>query len=115
MIDWTKLWRGFGWAWAGLRYTARTQQNFRIHLAVGAAVLIAAALADLAPMRVAVLVMLICLVLSAELLNTAVEVVVDLVSPEHNRLAGIAKDVAAGAVLVCAVGAVIIGIIVFMG
>ena len=100
------LGRAFSCAWEGVVYTARTQRNMKIHFAVGAAaVLLGAALA---------IVICIVLVLAAECLNTAVESVVDLVSPDYAELAKHAKDCAAGAVLVCALGAVAVAAAVFV-
>ena len=98
------LGRAFSCAWEGVVYTARTQRNMKIHFAVGAAaVLLGAALGiDAASW------------LAAECLNTAVESVVDLVSPDYAELAKHAKDCAAGAVLVCALGAVAVAAAVFV-
>lgn len=93
--------RSAGFAWAGLRQTYMSQPNFRIEvwcavLAVGAALWL----------RVSVAPIVLCcaLVLALELVNTAVEAVVDLVSPQWHALARTAKDAMAGAVLVAAVG-----------
>lgn len=63
--------------------------------------------------QMAVLALAVGLVIAAELLNTAVEAVVDLVSPERNALAGLAKDIAAGGVFVSALTAVVVGLILF--
>ena len=93
----------------GLALAWRSQRNLRIESAIGAAALLAAALlrAPLAP------VLLACgLVLSVELLNTAVEALVDLASPEWHDLARTAKDCAAAAVLVAACFAALVGLAV---
>lgn len=98
-----RWWRSMRFAFAGLRFAWRTQANFRIEvvcaaLALGAAVWVRAPLAPI---------LLSCaLVLSLELVNTAVEALVDLASPELHPLAKTAKDVAAAAVLIAAVFAV---------
>jgi len=95
-----------GFALAGLRYGWASQRNFRIEVTLGTvAVLTAVWLrAPLAP------VLLACgLVLSLELLNTALEAVVDLVSPDRHPLAKVAKDAAAGAVLLACAAAVLVG------
>ena len=95
-------------AWLGIVYTTATQTNFRIEAAIGAAAILLAVLlaAPLAP------ILLVCtLVLSLEVLNTAVEATIDLLSPAHHDTARIAKDCAAGAVLLASVGAVAIGLI----
>ena len=86
----------------------------RVHLAVAAAILVAAFLVGVAPLELAVLLVTITLVLMAELFNTAAEAIVDLASPEYHPLAKVAKDVAAGAVLVSAGGAVLVGLAILL-
>ncbi|MFN4250727.1 diacylglycerol kinase [Deinococcus sp.] len=106
-----RWWRSAGFAWAGVRHAYGTQANFRIEcwaalVALGLCVWLRAPLAPVA---------LACaLVLSLELLNTALEAVVDLVSPEWHALAGVAKDAAAAAVLLGSVGALIVGLSVLL-
>lgn len=85
----------------------------KIHIAAALIVFIAAALLQLDRMRWLFLVLAIALVFIAELVNTAVEAIIDLISPEEHVLARVAKDTAAGAALVAAVFAVVIGILVF--
>lgn len=102
----------FGHALRGLRVLLR-QPNARIH-AVAAVLASAAGLAlriDTTQWLAVVLAMV--LVIGAEALNTALELVVDLASPEWHALARDAKDVAAAAVLVCSVGAAVVGALVF--
>lgn len=108
------LGRAFSCAWEGIAYTTRTQRNMKIHFAVGAAaVALGIALGIDAPSWAAIAIC-IAVVLAAECLNTALESVVDLVSPEYAELAKRAKDCAAGAVLVCALGAVAVAAAVFV-
>ncbi len=107
------LWASFGYAVAGLRYVVTTQRNFRIHLAAGVAVFILGVGLHLSHIEFAILAGVVMAVLLAELLNTIIETAIDLVSPEFHPLAKIAKDVAAGAVLLMAVGAICIGVIIF--
>jgi diacylglycerol kinase len=104
--------RSFRFAIAGLGYLARTQPNFRVHLVVAVAVAVTAVALNAGPLDVAVLLLAIGLVLVAEALNTAVEAVVDLVTPDYHPLARIAKDAAAAGVLAAAVVAALIGLIV---
>ena len=85
----------------------------RVHLCAAFYVLIFMNFYDLTKAETALVYVVIAAVISLEALNTAVEAIVDLVSPEHNKLAGIAKDCAAGAVLVSAIGAVAVGITLF--
>jgi undecaprenol kinase len=85
----------------------------KIHIAAALIVFIAAALLQLDRVGWLFLVLAIALVFIAELVNTAVEAIIDLISPEEHVLARVAKDTAAGAALVAAVFAVVIGILVF--
>ena len=102
------------YAWSGVSHAVRSQRHLRVHLAIAAAVLVAAFLVGVAPLELAVLLVTITLVLMAELFNTAAEAIVDLVSPEYHPLAKVAKDVAAGAVLVSAGGAVLVGLAILL-
>ncbi len=99
----------FRYAFAGLGAAWRSERNLRIHGVVAAAVVVAGALLRLPAAAWAVLFLTIGLVVAAELLNAALESVVDLVSPEDHPLAKRAKDVAAAAVLVAAAAAVAVG------
>jgi diacylglycerol kinase len=106
--------RSFRYAFAGLFYVVRSQRNFRIHMA---AALVAAALAlalGFTPVEWAVLATIITLVMTLEMVNTVVEAVVDLASPAYHPIAKIAKDVAAGAVLLTAIGAVVVSLFLFV-
>ncbi|HUS14858.1 MAG TPA: diacylglycerol kinase family protein [Chloroflexia bacterium] len=104
----------FRYAFAGLGFVARSQRNFRIHLAAGALATILALALGFTTVELAVLAGIITLVLTSEMLNTVVEAAVDLASPGYHPLAKIAKDVAAGAVLVTALGAVAAGLFLFI-
>lgn len=102
-------------AFVGIRYAWRTQRNLRIHGVVAAAVVAAILFLRLPPAQSAALLLAVALVLCAELINTAVEVVVDhLVGSEHRSSARVAKDVAAAAVLVAAVGAAVVGAVILL-
>ena len=102
----------FIYAAEGVRYVFKTQKNAWIHLFVIVVVLLAAFFLQLPGIDFAVIILTIGLVLGAEFFNTAVEALVDLVSPEQHLLAKIAKDVGAGGVLVCAACAVLVGILI---
>lgn len=104
----------FGYAFAGLWWTVKTQRNMRIHLAAAAAVFTLGAVLHLTAVEFAVLALTCTVVLAAEMINTVVEATVDLASPEYHPLAKVAKDVAAGAVLLTAIGAVVVGLLVFV-
>ena len=104
--DFKKQLRSFGYAWQGILSCVGKEQNLSFHLIATVIVIIAGFVvmgAGSASGRGA-----------AELFNTAIERLVDLVSPERHPIAGQVKDIAAGAVLVCAVAAAIIGLIIFI-
>lgn len=105
--------RSFRFALAGLGHLLRTQRNARIELAIGVSAVGAAALLRLTAVEWAVLALTICLVLTLEGLNTALELAVDLASPELDPRAKAAKDLAAGMVLVAAAGSVVVGALLF--
>lgn len=109
----TKFWSSFHYAFAGILYAVRTQPNMRVHLLIAALVLVATLLLRLERIYIVAIVITIVIVLALELMNTAVEAVVDLLTVAHHPLAKTAKDAAAGAVLVATIGAVIVGYLVF--
>lgn len=104
----------FRFAFAGLAHAFRTQRNMKAHAAISAAVCVAGIAFGVTPVEWAVLVLTIGLVVQAEVMNTAVEAVVDKASPELHPLARVAKDCAAGAVVVSAITAVIVGAVIFV-
>jgi diacylglycerol kinase len=104
--------RSFRYAVAGLFYLVRTQPNFRVHLTAAIAALGAGLVLEISAIEMVAMLLTIGLVLVLESLNTAIEAVVDLASPGPHPLARIAKDVAAGAVLIAALIAVLVGVIV---
>lgn len=106
--------RSFRNAAAGLGYCFRTQPNMVIHAFCGAAALVLAALFRVEAVEWLLLLAAICAVTVAEVFNTALEKMVDLATREQNRLARIAKDVAAGAVLLTALFALAVGAVVFL-
>ena len=102
--------KSFGYAFEGIRTGIRKERNMKIHcLAV-----IAVTFLHIKPVEWCICLLLFGLILSLELVNTALEAVVDLVTKEKKPLAKIAKDTAAGAVLVSAIAAAIIGCIIFV-
>ncbi len=105
--------RSFGDALWGLWHVVRSERNARIHLAAAVAALVAAAALHLRREEVAAVVFAIVVVFWAEIANSMLERLLDLVHPEHSEQVRLIKDVGAGAVLVAAVGAVAIGVLVF--
>jgi diacylglycerol kinase (ATP) len=108
-----RFWRSFNHAFAGIMYAARTQPNMRTHLAIAVLVILASLLLRLDRFYVVALAIIIAVVLALELLNTAVEALVDLMVVTDHPLAKTAKDAAAGAVLVASIAAVVVGYLIF--
>ncbi len=102
----------FRYALAGWRYAWRTQPNVWIHGLVTVLVVLAAFWLRLPRRDWAILVLAMMIVWLGELFNTAVEAIVDLAMPEPHPLAQVAKDVSAGAVLLAALGAVVVGALI---
>ena len=98
----------------GVWFCIRHERNFRVHMAVAAYVLLLAPNFSLSRGEWAALLAVVALVLAAEAVNTAVEQVVNLASPRRRTRARVAKDVAAGAVLLCAAGALAAGLFLFL-
>ena len=103
----------FRHAGRGLRWALTSQPNLRVHLVAALLVLVAGVLAGFTAVELAVLVLCVAIVIAAELFNTALEVLIDHAWPERHPVIGRAKDVAAAAVLVSAIGAVVIGVVLF--
>ncbi|MEH2239367.1 diacylglycerol kinase family protein [Nostoc sp.] len=105
----SNLFVSFKYAWAGISYSFQTQRNFRIHVSVCAMAIALSVFLHLQAVEIAVIGVTSGLVLALELLNTAIESLVDLtVKQTYHDLAKIAKDCAAGAVLVSALVAVLV-------
>jgi diacylglycerol kinase len=108
----SRIIRSFGFAFAGLGYLFRTQRNARIHLMVGTIVCAIAAWLRISRVEWAVIVFTIALVLILEGLNTAIEAAIDLASPKVHPLAKVAKDLAAGMVLIAAIASIAVGLLI---
>ena len=106
--------KAFKYAFEGLAYTIRSQRNMRIHLVLAALAILAGILLRLAPLEWAALLICIVLVMVGEMLNTTIEAIVDLVSPQWHPLAKRAKDIGAGIVLFFALLSIIIGCLVYI-
>jgi diacylglycerol kinase (ATP) len=99
-------------AYQGIIYVIRTQRNMRFHAAVALVVLVVSLLLNVSRQELAILVLVIMAVFVTEMFNTAMEFAVDLVTREYHPLAKLAKDVAAGAVLVASIAAVAVGYLI---
>ena len=111
--DHPPFWRSFLFAVQGFRAAYRTERNIKVMLVIGVCAVIAGFVIGLDLLEWAVIALCCGMVITTELVNTAIETVVDLVSPEFHPLAGRAKDVAAGAELVISITAAVVGIIVY--
>jgi diacylglycerol kinase (ATP) len=96
----------------GIIHAARTQKQMRYHFLASLLLLLAALFLKVSALEFTLLTISVCFVLFAELVNTSLEAIVDLISPEYHPLAKIAKDVAAGGVLVAAIGAAVMGYLI---
>jgi len=105
----------FNYAFEGIVHVLRTQRNMRIHFMIAIGVLVAALAFDVSKIELIALLLAIAFVLIAEMVNTAIEAAVDVASTSFDPMAKLAKDIAAGAVLIASVNAVAIGYLVFSG
>lgn len=109
-----KLINSFKYAGEGIVSSFKTERNMKIHIFIMLAVILAGILLELSVIEWIICVLLFAIVICAELFNTAIETIVDMVSPEKNEKAKLAKDVSAGAVLVVAIGAAMVGLVIFV-
>ncbi|MGC1307480.1 MAG: diacylglycerol kinase family protein [Phormidesmis sp.] len=109
------LFLSFRYAWAGIAYAFTTQRNFRVHTGLGTIAILLCWLLEVSTVEIAVICLTIGAVLVMEILNTALESLVDLtVGQTYHELAKIAKDCAAGAVLMAAIVALLIAALIFV-
>lgn len=109
-----KLINSFKYAFKGIGSSLKSERNMKIHFAMMVLVIIAGIFLNISIWEWITCFILFGLVISLEMVNTAIEIVVDMVSPEYNLKAGHVKDIAAGAVLVNAIAAFIVGLLIFL-
>ena len=109
-----KIINSFKYAVQGLIEAFKSEKNMKIHVLIAFLVILAGIIFKISVIEWMICIVLIGIVISAELFNTAIETTVDLAMPEKNEKAKIAKDVSAGAVLILAISSVIIGLIIFL-
>jgi diacylglycerol kinase (ATP) len=114
MIDGRKFIKSFKYAFEGIHYAFRNDQNLLVHLLVAFLVINVSIALRVQPYQMAILGLTMMMVITAEMINSAIEKMVDLITKEHRQEAKIAKDVAAGMVLVTAIAAAIIGTLIFL-
>ncbi len=106
--------KSFKYAFEGIKLTYRNEPNFRIQLVLAILSTILGIFLKISQIEWLILIIIIFVVLLLELINSSIEALVDLISPEKNEKAKIAKDTAAGAVLVASILSLIIGIVLFL-
>ena len=109
-----KIVNSFKYAMQGVIQSFKSERNMKIHIFIMVLVIIAGLIFEISRAEWIICIILFALVISAELFNTAIETIVDMVTKEKNPQAKIAKDVSAGAVLVCAIASAIIGLMIFV-
>lgn len=108
------LFSSFKYAWSGITYAFRTQRNFRVHSGLGLIALTLTVLLRVSAVEAAIVCLTVTAVLVMEILNTALESLVDLtVGQTYHQLAKVVKDCAAGAVLLSAVAAILVAVLIF--
>lgn len=106
--------KSFGYAFAGIRVLIREEHNAWIHCVATVAAVTLGFLFDITPGEWTAVVIVIAMVFSAEAVNSAIERTADFVKAEHDDRKRDIKDLAAGAVLICAIGAAVVGVIIFL-
>lgn len=109
-----KFMKSFKYARAGAQHVFQTQRNVWIHFWIGLLVIMAACWLRVSLLEIAILVLTITFVLVMEMINTALEETINLIKPEKHPLAGLVKNIAAGAVLLAAAGSVVVGFLIFL-
>ncbi len=107
------FWRSFKFASAGVWWALKYNQNLRFHFAAAILVIIFSIIFHINAFEMGILGVMILIVICTEMVNTVIEEMVDLITKEHRQEAKIAKDVAAGMVLLSAIGSIIVGFLVF--
>lgn len=114
MINTKKLLKSFDFAFQGVKHAIQSDQNFMVHFSIAILVLVAGIYLNVTRLEMALLLLAILLVIATEMINTAIEKMVDLITREHRLEAKIAKDVSSGMVLLTALGASLLGIFIFV-
>ena len=108
-----KLFKSFVYATRGLFFALKEQQNLRIHLLAIVVVTVTGIYFGLTAIEWSLIAITIGMVVITEMMNTAIEILVDMVSPEYNEKAGKIKDIAAGGVLMSAIIAIVVAVYIF--
>lgn len=114
MIQHRSLLKSFGYAFAGVKFAIVNNQNIRIQILIALLVIAASLFFRINAFEMGILGVMILLVFSAEMINTSLEEMTNLIINEHRKEAKIAKDVGAGMVLVVSTGSLIVGVLIFL-
>lgn len=114
MLKHRTLFQSFKYASEGIYFAFKYNQNIRIHFVIAVLVVILSIFFKISAFEMGILGIMILLVISTEMINTSIEEMANLITRDHKMEAKIAKDVAAGMVLLTSVGAVVVGILVFL-
>lgn len=114
MVEHRTLMKSFQNAFSGVVFAFRHNQNMRIHVLSAVIIIILSVIFHISAFEMGILGVMILLVICTEMINTSIEEMTDLISKEHSKEAKIAKDVAAGMVLLTSIGAVIVGLLIFL-
>lgn len=106
--------KSFGFAFKGIKYTLLTQHNFRIHTVLAIIAILLGFFLKISWLEWISIIIVIGIVLAAEIINSSIEELTNLISPDKNKKAGIIKDLSAGGVLILAISAFITGTIIFL-
>lgn len=108
------LFNSFKYAIQGIVSSFNSERNMKIHILIMLLVIIAGFLLKISTFEWIICIIIFALVVSGELFNTAIETIVDMIMPEINEKAKLAKDISAGAVLVLALASIVVGLIIFL-
>ena len=114
MISIKKLLNSFKYAFRGIKFVFLEEQNMKIHVLISVVVIVTGLIMKLSCMEWIAVVICIGMVFTAEIFNTAIENIVDFISPNVHPLAGKIKDISAAAVIICAVVSVVVGSFIFL-
>ena len=104
----------FAYAFSGIWQVVKHEANFKIHILAAVVVIILSIVLQISKIEWLVVILTIGVVMSAEIFNSAIEKLVDVAYPEQNKKAGLIKDMSAGAILILAIAAAVIGFIIFI-
>lgn len=110
----SRLFKSFYYAFQGIKTAIKTEQNFLIDIIIGIIVLVSGYFLKLSAIEFAIVLLAIALVITLELINTAIEYTIDMAMPEIHPLAKAAKDISGAAVLFSALISIIIGLIIYL-